>query len=122
VLVYAAAVFWTVGYDTIYAIQGLEDDAVAGIKSTTRLFGHWTRPAVLAFFVLACVALIGALVRVGGGPVAYAGLAGFAAHLAWQIGRIDLKNPDCALRLFRSNRTAGWILCLGLFGDAALRF
>lgn len=120
-LVYLAAIFWTIGYDTIYAIQDFDDDSVAGIRSTPRLFGKWTQIMVGLFFILAMAMLVWAYAITGTGLIAQAGLLAFALHLGWQVLNIDLKNPRMALKLFRSNRDAGLILFLGLSGDALLR-
>lgn len=120
-LLYAAAIAWTVGYDTIYALQDLEDDAVAGIKSSARLFGRLTRLAVGVCFAAASVLVAASLAGAGAGPLAFAGLAAFAAHLAWQTARLRLDEPRLALRLFRSNREAGLLLFAGLCADAFAR-
>lgn len=120
VLFYAAAIAWTIGYDTIYAVQDLEDDPVVGIRSTARLFANQTARGVGLLYVATIAFLIPALMLVGAGVTAWLGLLGFAAHLAWQVVRIDTKNPKGALRLFRSNRDAGLILFAGLALDAAL--
>jgi len=120
-LVYLAAIFWTIGYDTIYAIQDFDDDSVAGIRSTPRLFGAWTQIMVGLFFVLAVAVLAWAYAITGTGLVARAGLVVFALHLGWQVLKIDLRNPVMALKLFRSNRDAGLILFVTLAGDALLR-
>lgn len=118
VVLYLAAVAWVVGYDTIYALQDIEDDEIAGIKSSARLFGANVRGAVAVCYVVTAALLALALALVGAGPLAYAGLAVFAAHLAWQVVRIDPRDGAEALRLFRSNRDAGLILFLGLTLDA----
>jgi len=120
-LVYLAAIFWTIGYDTIYAIQDFDDDSVAGIRSTPRLFGAWTQIMVGLFFGLAVAVLAWAYAITGTGLVARAGLVVFALHLGWQVLKIDLRNPVMALKLFRSNRDAGLILFVTLAGDALLR-
>jgi len=120
VLLYLAAVAWTVGYDTIYALQDLEDDEVAGIKSSARLFGRRVRAGVAACYVLAAALLAASLLLAGAGPSAWLGLAGFAAHLGWQASRIDPRDGASALRLFRSNRDAGLILFAGLALDPLL--
>ncbi len=117
---YGAAVLWTIGYDTIYAIQDVEDDAVAGIRSTARLFGAQTRLAVGVFYGGAILALIPALTLVDAGPAAYLGLAGFAAMLMGQVCRIDPRDGAGALALFRANRNAGIVLFAGLALDAAI--
>jgi 4-hydroxybenzoate polyprenyltransferase len=107
-------------YDTIYAHQDREDDALVGLKSTALLFAERTKPA-LALFSTAAVILIGfAGYAAGGGLVFALGLAAFAAHLAWQIARIDIASPDSCLMMFRANRDAGLILFAALILDAAV--
>lgn len=116
VLVYAGAVAWTIGYDTIYAIQDARDDPAAGIKSTARLFGRHLRLAVALLYAAAALSMEGALIAGGVADriVAQAGLLAFAGHLAWQVARLRPDDPTEALRLFRSNRDAGLILFAGL--------
>lgn len=121
-LIYAAAVVWTIGYDTIYAVQDLEDDVLAGIKSSARYFGERTREAVAACFGLATLLAGGAIATAGGGWVAWLGLAGFAAHLGWQVHLLGGASGTTALRLFRSNRDAGLILAGGFALDALVRY
>ncbi len=115
-LVYAGAVLWTIGYDTIYAIQDARDDPAAGIKSTARLFGRRVRLAVGLFYGAAVACLEAALLAagVGGALAAQAGVVGLALHLGIQVRRIDAADPAGALALFRSNRDAGLILGAGL--------
>ncbi|HVY00998.1 MAG TPA: 4-hydroxybenzoate octaprenyltransferase [Pseudorhodoplanes sp.] len=119
-LLYAGSIAWVIAYDTIYAHQDREDDALIGIKSTAILFGSRTRLALAAFYGLA-ILLIGAagwLAHVG---LYFAlGLAAFAAHLAWQVKQLDTADPALCLRLFKSNRDAGLLLFAGMLLDAAL--
>jgi 4-hydroxybenzoate polyprenyltransferase len=118
-LLYAGSISWVIGYDTIYAHQDRDDDALIGIKSTALLFGARTKP-MLALFYGAAVVLIGAAGFAGGGGVVFAlGLAGFAVHLAWQIVRLDIADPDNCLAVFKSDRDAGLILFAALALDAA---
>jgi 4-hydroxybenzoate polyprenyltransferase len=120
-LLYAGSIAWVIGYDTIYAHQDADDDALIGVKSTARLFGAHTRQALIVFYGLA-VALIGlAMWLAGAGLPAWIGLAAFAAHLAWQIGRLQISDPALCLRIFRSNRDAGLLLFVGLLADAVMR-
>jgi 4-hydroxybenzoate polyprenyltransferase len=120
-LLYAGSIAWVIHYDTIYAHQDREDDALVGLKSTALLFGSHTRPA-LALFSAAAVGLIGlAGITAHAGPVFALGLAAFATHLAWQIARIEIGNPESCLRMFRANRDAGLILFAALLLDAAVR-
>jgi 4-hydroxybenzoate polyprenyltransferase len=121
-MLYAGAIAWVVGYDTIYAHQDREDDALIGIKSTARLFGDRTRPALAAFYALALVLIALALAAAGAGVVAFVGLALFGAHLAWQVNRLDVNDPALCLMLFKSNRDAGLILFAGLVLQAWLRW
>ena len=117
-VLYAGSICWVIGYDTIYAHQDREDDALIGIKSTALLFGDRTRP-MLAVFYAAAVALIGLSgVLAGAGVLFAAGLAAFAAHLAWQIVRLDVGDPDLCLAVFKTDRDAGLILFAGMLLDA----
>ena len=119
-LLYAGSIFWVIGYDTIYAHQDREDDALIGIKSTALLFGPRTKPMLAAFYGMAVV-LIGAAGFFAGAGIVFAlGLLAFAAHLAWQIVRLDIADPDNCLAVFKSDRDAGLILFAGLLLDAAL--
>jgi 4-hydroxybenzoate polyprenyltransferase len=120
-LLYAGSIAWVIGYDTIYAHQDREDDALIGIKSTALLFGERTKPMLAAFYTLAAVLIGAAGLAAGAGPVFALGLLAFAAHLAWQIVRLDIADPDLCLTLFKSDRDAGLILFAGLLADAALR-
>jgi len=120
-VLYAGSISWVIGYDTIYAHQDSEDDALIGIKSTALLFGARTRPALTGFYALA-VALIGMALLLGGARwPAWIGLAAFAGHLAWQVARLDITSPALCLRLFKSNRDAGLLLFAGLLVDAVMR-
>lgn len=121
VALYLAAVAWTIGYDTIYAVQDLEDDPAAGIKSSARFFGAKTRDAVAICYAVTTLLVTAALIGAGASPVGLAGGLAFAAHLAWQVRRIDPADGAGALRLFRSNRDAGLILFGGLSLDALTR-
>ena len=111
---YAGAILWTMGYDTIYALQDVADDAVVGIGSTAIRFGARVREGVAALYVLALAACGAAIIGAGGGVIAWAGLAAFALHLGWQVRCIDSADPVRALALFRSNRDAGLLLFVGL--------
>jgi 4-hydroxybenzoate polyprenyltransferase len=118
---YAGSIAWVIGYDTIYAHQDTEDDALIGIKSTARLFGKRTRQALVVFYALAVILIGLALVLASAGLLAWIGLAEFAAHLAWQISRLHIGDPALCLRLFKSNRDAGLLLFAGLLVDAIMR-
>jgi 4-hydroxybenzoate polyprenyltransferase len=112
-LLYAAAFCWTIGYDTIYALQDARDDAIVGIKSTARLFGRHARLGVGAFYLLTALLAQAALLAAGGGWIAEFGWAAFAAHLVWQLSKVEGASEKTALMLFRANRDAGLLLFLG---------
>jgi 4-hydroxybenzoate polyprenyltransferase len=120
VFLYAAGIAWTLFYDTIYAHQDREDDALIGVRSTARLFGtdtaRWLRWFIIATVSLGGMAVILALIDA---PVMamLCGLAGVWAmgwHMVWQLRRLDIDDPASCLRVFRSNRDAGLILALFL--------
>lgn len=117
ILLYGAGIAWTLYYDTIYAHQDREDDAMIGVKSTARLFGAQTRPWLWGFAAAAVVLLGLALMVSGakGGSLAlgWAGIAAFGAHIVWQMRGLNLDDPAACLRAFRANRDTG--LLLGLF-------
>jgi 4-hydroxybenzoate polyprenyltransferase len=119
-VLYAGSIAWVIAYDTIYAHQDREDDALLGLKSTARLFGERTKPLLASFSAAACVLIAIAGFGAGGGIAFALGLAAFAAHLAWQVHRLDINDPALCLMLFKSNRDAGLILFAGLVLDAAL--
>jgi 4-hydroxybenzoate polyprenyltransferase len=120
-VLYAGSIAWVIGYDTIYAHQDAEDDALIGIKSTARLFGARTREALVAFYGLAVVLIGAALVLAGSGLAAWIGIGVFAAHLVWQISRLHIGDAALCLRVFKSNRDAGLLLFAGLLIDAIAR-
>lgn len=120
-VLYAGSIAWVIGYDTIYAHQDAEDDALIGVKSTARLFGAHTHQALIMFYGLA-VMLIGVALASGDARLpAWLGLLAFALHLAWQIKRLNIGDPALCLRLFKSNKHAGLLLFAGLLADAVLR-
>ena len=120
VALYLAGIAWTLFYDTIYAHQDKEDDALIGVKSTARLFADRTPRWLMLFLVLAVLlglyAVIAALID---GSVltlvlALGGLWGFGMHLWWQLRHLDIDDVQTCLWLFRSNRDAGLILAVAL--------
>src|SRR6476659_7879026 len=113
-VLYAGSIAWVIGYDTIYAHQDAEDDALIGIKSTARLFSERTHQALMVFYGLAVVLIGMALALAGAGLAAWIALAVFAVHLGWQISRLRIGDPALCLRLFKSNRDAGLLLFAGL--------
>lgn len=121
VLLYASGVAWTLFYDTIYAHQDTEDDALIGVKSTARLFGANSGPWLAAFLMAAVLLMAGAVILALaplGNPLAMvvglAGVWGFGWHMVWQLRRLDTADPANCLRLFRSNRDAGLVAALFL--------
>ncbi|MCB4771398.1 4-hydroxybenzoate octaprenyltransferase [Ancylobacter sp. Lp-2] len=112
-LLYAGAILWVIGYDTIYAHMDRADDEAVGVKSSARLFERATRPWLVGLYAGAALLIAAAVAAAGGGVFAYVGAALFAGHLAWQIARLDIDDPALCLRLFRSNRDAGLILFAG---------
>ena len=119
-LLYAGSIAWVIGYDTIYAHQDREDDALIGIKSTALLFGASTKPMLVLFYGVAVVLIGAAGFTAGAGLVFGLGLLAFAGHLGWQVARLDMADPDNCLAVFKSDRDAGLILFAGLLLDAAL--
>ncbi len=117
ILLYCGGVLWTIGYDTIYAHQDKEDDALVGVRSTARLFGEKTRQALVFLYGATLLFFAGALAFAGSGPVAFVGLTLGALHLFNQIRVLDIDDPDQCLALFRSNSTFGLILFAGLVLD-----
>jgi 4-hydroxybenzoate polyprenyltransferase len=117
-LLYAGGVAWTLGYDTIYAVQDLEDDALAGVKSSARRLGAAAPQAVLAFYLAAIALALSCSDIAGLGPVFPFVVAIYGAHLIWQSRRLKLDDPAGALALFKSNRDAGLVLFLAMMGGS----
>jgi 4-hydroxybenzoate polyprenyltransferase len=113
-LLYLSAFAWTIGYDTIYAMQDARDDAIVGIRSTARLFGENTWLGVGLFYAAAALLALIAILLVGGGLIALIGWLAYAGHLAWQVSQVEGADAATALRLFRSNRDAGFLLFAGI--------
>lgn len=120
-VLYAGSIAWVIAYDTIYAHQDREDDALIGIKSTALLFCERTKPMLVAFYGLAVALIAWAGWIAHGGPVFALGLAVFAAHLGWQIARLNINDASLCLRLFKSNRDAGLLLFAAMLIDVAIR-
>jgi 4-hydroxybenzoate polyprenyltransferase len=120
VLLYAGAILWTIGYDTIYALQDIEDDALVGIKSTARLFGARVKPLTGLFYAGALALWLWAGVLAGGGAVFVGLLAVPALILGWQVVTLDAARPQSALVRFRANHWVGLALSLAFFLDRLL--
>lgn len=115
---YAGSVLWTVGYDTLYAHQDKEDDALIGVRSTARLFGDRTKIWLTGIYVLAAACITLAAAAAGSSWPVFAGLSIAAIMLARQIIVLDIDDPDQCLALFKSNNRVGWAvfasLCIGV--------
>ena len=107
------SIFWVVGYDTLYAIQDIEDDALVGVKSSARAMGNFVVTGVGVFYALAVIGWSAAIWAVRPDPLALLALAPAAIHLGRQVAKIDGKDGAGALGLFRSNRFTGLLLFLG---------
>ena len=125
VLLYASGIAWTLFYDTIYAYQDVDDDALIGVKSTARLFGDHARPWLRGFALLSILgltmAILLALLDHASAielVLALCGVWAFGGHLLWQMARLDTNNPANCLAIFRSNRNAGLIPALFLAAAA----
>lgn len=119
-LLFCGCVLWTIGYDTIYAHQDKEDDAIVGVKSTALMFGTATKPMLWLFYGGAIGCFVAACLMVRVHQAAYIGLAILAFQFAGQIVTVKLDNAASCLRVFRSNRDAGFILFLSLAAGAML--
>ena len=110
VLLYVGGIFWTLGYDTIYAHQDRGDDPAAGVKSTARRLGLGSKPWLYAFYLIAAALFAATGHVVGLGWVFYAGLALATLQFVWQVADVDLDAPKDCLAKFRSNRLAAWLI------------
>ncbi len=124
-LLYACGIVWTLYYDTIYAHQDKEDDALIGVKSTARLFAENSRQWLFAFLMLGVLLMAGAVIAAAlpTGQILplFLGLAGAWAmgwHMVWQMRGLNLDDPATCMRTFRSNRDAGLIAALFLAAGA----
>jgi 4-hydroxybenzoate polyprenyltransferase len=114
ICLYFAGLFWTLGYDTIYAHQDKEDDILIGIKSSALKLGEKTVPALCFFYVMLTGLTVLAGYLAGSGLLFYIGLSIPVAHLIWQIKIVDIHDAPACLRIFKANRVFGWLL-LGVF-------
>ncbi len=116
-LLYAGSILWTIGYDTIYAHQDKEDDAMLGLKSTALLFGTHTREAVGVLYFGAVLLWMIAVWLAGGSWLVVVALALVAAHMTWQVVTLDITNAANCLERIKSNRVVGWLFFLGLVAE-----
>ena len=118
---YAAAFFWVMGYDTIYALQDVEDDAIAGVRSSARRLGARARQGIGLFFAL-CTLLLGAALWLRRpDPLVIAGLLPVAGHFGWQVATLEPASTANALDRFRSNRFAGLLIFLACWAVGSAR-
>ena len=114
VLLYLGGIFWTLGYDTIYAHQDKEDDARIGVKSSALALGERTRPFLFIFYAAALALWASAGTSAGLGVLFWAGLAGAGLQLYWQAAHVNVDDAADCLAKFRSNRVPGWLLLIGI--------
>lgn len=114
VLLYSATILWVIGYDTIYAHQDREDDALVGIGSTARLFGNRTKSALVILYTGMVLLMGAAFYAANAHMISYVGLLATALHLARQIHVLDIENPDQCLKLFKSNSLIGAMIFVTL--------
>src|SRR5207237_1144907 len=112
IMLYAGLFFWTLGYDTIYAHQDKEDDALIGVKSTALLLGDRSKQWILGFYAVAfTLVLASGFTDHAGWPFAFVMLAA-GAHFVWQVRSLNIADPEKCLELFRSNRDAGALIAI----------
>jgi 4-hydroxybenzoate polyprenyltransferase len=111
-LLYAGSIFWVIGYDTIYALQDKEDDALVGVKSSALALGQWARPGVALFYLFALLLWAAAIWSVRAQSLALAALLPVGLHLFWQAATLRQEDGTDALAKFRSNRFAGLLMFL----------
>ncbi|MDB5491256.1 MAG: 4-hydroxybenzoate polyprenyltransferase, partial [Micavibrio sp.] len=113
-LLYIAGFFWTLGYDTIYAHQDIEDDMQVGIKSSALRLGGDSKKWITRFYAVAWLLVLAALLLAKTGGVAMLVLALAGAHLTWQLRRWNPSSPQSSLRIFKSNRDFGLIVLVAI--------
>ncbi len=116
-LLYGGGIAWTLAYDTIYAHQDIEDDALIGVKSTALKFGTRSPIWIGGFFIAALVLIDLAVWQAQGGAASHIGVAAAAVLALWQMLRLDINNPERCRALFRSNKYFGLLILAGLVID-----
>ena len=114
-LLYAGSICWVVGYDTIYALQDREDDALIGVRSSARAMGAHVRGGVALFYLAALACWAGAFWLVRRDPLALVALLPMALHLGWQVASLNTDDGGSALDRFRANRFAGLLMFAACF-------
>jgi 4-hydroxybenzoate polyprenyltransferase len=113
-MLYAGLFFWTLGYDTIYAHQDKDDDALIGVKSTARLLGTRSRDWILGFYAVAFTLILAAgFTEHEGWPFVFL-MLGAGAHMLWQVKKLDIGDSAGCLKLFRANRETGALIAFAL--------
>jgi 4-hydroxybenzoate polyprenyltransferase len=120
VVLYGGAIAWTVGYDTIYAHQDRDDDALLGLKSTALKFGRATKTWLAGFYALAWLGITAAGMLAGAEIVFLLGMGAAGAHLFWQVATLNIDDPENCLARFRSNRDFGAIVFAAILLDMFL--
>jgi 4-hydroxybenzoate polyprenyltransferase len=120
VLMYAATILWVIGYDTIYAHQDREDDALVGVRSTARLFGEHTKKALVLFYGGMLVLMVAAFYTAHVALASYVGLGLAAWHMYRQIRTLNINNGDECLKLFKSNSEIGWMIFVMLLAGSII--
>lgn len=113
-LLYAGCFFWTLGYDTIYALQDIDDDALIGVKSTARLFGAHSPQFIAGFYALAWLLIAASGLAAGMDWLVAGLLLAAGVHFIWQIRVLAPANPANCLRVFRANRDTGFLIATAL--------
>lgn len=121
-LLYAGCIAWVIGYDTIYALQDVEDDALVGVRSSARRMGRHVRGGVAGFYIAALTFWAAAFWQVRPDPIALLALLPVAAHLLWQVATLAPADGANALHRFRSNRNAGFLMFAACFVVGATAF
>lgn len=120
-VLYGGTVAWVIGYDTIYAHQDKEDDALIGLKSTALRFGDATPGWLTGFFACAWLCWLAAALLAGAGLITMTALAIVALQMTWQVTTLDTAHAENCLERFRSNHLAGFIFFVGLGLDMVLQ-
>jgi 4-hydroxybenzoate polyprenyltransferase len=119
-VLYGGAIAWTIGYDTIYAHQDRDDDALIGLKSTALRFGRATKAWLIGFYAIAWLGITAAGLLSGAETVFLLGMGAAGAHLMWQVATLDIDDPENCLKRFRSNRDFGAIVFAAIVLDTVL--
>jgi 4-hydroxybenzoate polyprenyltransferase len=119
-VLYIGCFFWTLGYDTIYAQQDTEDDALFGVKSTARLFGDMSPVFILGFYVICFVLIAIAAFAATRNPLSVVFLMPATVHLLWQAAALKIRDSAICLRIFRSNRDVGFLIAVALIAASHL--